>query len=305
MKRSDGGGSWQVHGTLILVQLFFGLNYLAAKVVLREIPPPAWAVIRVWSAALLLLAVARLTGRSLSLPRGDIARLAFYSLFGVVINQWLFVEGLARTSPTHASILMTGIPLATLLFALALRREALVPARVLALGLGLLGVVLVIGRGSGAGAVEATLAGDILILVNATSYSFFLVISKRLLDRVDPLVATAILLSFGALGMLVPGLSSVAALDPRTISDGTWALAAFIVIFPTAAAYLMTTWALSRVESSVVALFIYLQPLIASGLSIAFLGDRIAPREILGAVLVFASVYLALRRPGRARPRSG
>ena len=76
------------------------------------------------------------------------------------------------------------------------------------------------------------------------------------------------------------------------------------VIFPTAAAYLMTTWALSRVESSVVALFIYLQPLIASGLSIAFLGDRIAPREILGAVLVFASVYLALRRPGRARPRS-
>jgi drug/metabolite transporter (DMT)-like permease len=104
---------------------------------------------------------------------------------------------------------------------------------------------------------------------------------------------------------LIPGWSALRSLDVSAVSPAAWGLGAFIVVFPTAAAYFMTVWALARVESSVVALFIYLQPVIATGLSIALLGDRIAPREALGAALVFVSVYFTLRPPGRRPGRPG
>ena len=59
-----------VVGALILVQVFFGLSYLASKVLLDFIPPRAWAVVRVVGAALILLAAVRLLRRPI--PRAPI-----------------------------------------------------------------------------------------------------------------------------------------------------------------------------------------------------------------------------------------
>ena len=99
-----------VLAALVTVQVLFGINYLASKVVLDEIPPRAWALLRVSGAcALLWLAVLLLKRR---LPRDpvDLAKLALFSLFGVVLNQVLFVEGLSRTTPFHSSLINTSIP---------------------------------------------------------------------------------------------------------------------------------------------------------------------------------------------------
>jgi drug/metabolite transporter (DMT)-like permease len=285
-----------VYAALVLVQVFFGLHYLASKVLLREIPPALWALMRVASAAVLLLATARLLGCRLPRSGKVLGRLALYSVFGVVINQLCFVEGLSRTTPSHSSILMAVIPVGTLLFAVLGRQERLTLAKAASFGVALAGVLLVL-RPAATELAGASLAGDLLTVTNALSYSLFLVISKRLLERVDPLAATAVLLAFGTLGMLLPGLPALRGFDATAVSTRTWALGAFIVVFPTALAYLLNYWALARVQSSIVAFFIYLQPLIATSLSVAFLGDGINGWMIAGAALVFFAVYLALR-PG-------
>ncbi|HKQ61106.1 MAG TPA: DMT family transporter [Candidatus Polarisedimenticolaceae bacterium] len=289
-----------VTGALILVQVFFGLHYLAAKVVLREIPPRAWAVLRVAAAAVLLLALARLLGRRLPSAPRDLLRLAVFSVFGVTLNQVLFVEGLARTTPTHSSLINTTIPIGTLICAALLGRERPSWAKAAALAVASGGVWLVIHRGQGPDAT-GVLVGDLLTLINALSYSFFLVITKRLLSRVDALGATAVLLAFGAVGIALIGLPALAHTDLRTVSATAWTLGGFIVVFPTAGAYLLQYWALARVESSVVAFFVYLQPLIAAALSFALLHERPAPRVLAGGLLIFGGVYLALRRPGDRR----
>ena len=156
------------------------------------------------------------------------------------------------------------------------------------------GVLLVL-QPSAAGWATPEVRGDLLILVNALSYALFLVLSKNLLRQVDPLAATVVLLAFGSLGMLIPGLPALAGFDPSAVSPSTWVLGALIVVFPTALAYLLSYWALARVESSRVAFFIYLQPLIAVSLSFAFLGDRLDGATLGGAGLIFLAVYLALR----------
>jgi len=231
-----------VVGALVLVQVFFGVHYLAAKVLLEFIPPRAWAVLRVIPAALLLLIAVRALGHRLPSARGDLLRLAVFSIFGVVINQVCFVEGLSRTTPAHSSIIMTSIPVGALLFGVILGRESLNVWKVLSLVVSFAGVILVILSGLGGAGLEAlsgiggarTVVGDVLTLVNALSYSFFLVISKRLLMRVDPLGATAVLLTFGSLGILLVGGTELLSFSPTAVPPRIWGLAVYIVIFPTA-----------------------------------------------------------------------
>jgi drug/metabolite transporter (DMT)-like permease len=216
----------------------------------------------------------------------------------VVINQLCFVEGLSRTTPSHSSILMAAIPVGTLLFAVLARRERLTVLKTASFGVALVGVLLVL-RPSATELGEASLTGDLLIVINALSYALFLVLSKDLLGRVDPLAATAVLLGFGTLGMLVPGLLALEGFAAGSVSVRTWALGAFIVVFPTALAYHLNYWALARVESSLVAFFIYLQPLIATSLSVALFGERLSSAMLAGAALIFLAVYLVLRPAGR------
>ena len=84
------------------------------------------------------------------------------------------------------------------------------------------------------------------------------------------------------------------------LSGFPWALLGYIVLFPTAGAYWLQYWALARTDSSVVAFFIYLQPVIATSLAVAFLGERPGAQALLGALLIFAAVRLAVRSPDRA-----
>jgi drug/metabolite transporter (DMT)-like permease len=109
--------------------------------------------------------------------------------------------------------------------------------------------------------------------------------------------------------MLLPGLPAAGAFDVATVSARTWALGAFIVVFPTALAYHLSYWALARVDSSLVAFFIYLQPLIATSLSVALFGESLTAWMLAGAALILLAGYLVLRpRPvsrAAARPDRG
>jgi drug/metabolite transporter (DMT)-like permease len=284
-----------VVGALVLVQVLFGIHYLAAKILLVEIPPRTWAVLRVVAAGAVLWGI--VLARRTPLPRDprDIARLALYSLFGVVINQVCFVEGLRRTTPIHSSLINTGIPVLTLVFAVALGRERAGPRKLLAFAVALVGVMLVI-RPDRAGLGDATLVGDLLTVVNATSFALFLVLSKRVLSRTDPLAATAILFGFGSAGILALGWPQLRTFEPLAVPPVIWAIGVFIVLGATVGTYLLNYWSLRRVESSVVALFVYLQPVVAGLLSVTLRGERPEATTLIGGALICAGVYLATIR---------
>ena len=286
----------RVLAALTLIQIFFGVHYLAGKLVLREISPRAWVVLRIVGAAVVLLAAVRLLRRRLPRDPKDLALLAVFSIFGVAVNQICFVEGLARTTVTHSAIMNTLIPAWTLLFAVLLGRERMSTLKALSLVLAIAGVVLVI-RPERASFSSATFVGDLLTMTNSLSYSFFLVISKRAMHRVDAVGATALMFVFGAVPIVLYGASALATTPFASISWAAWGWAAFIVLFPTAGAYVLISWTLARAEASLVALFVYLQPLIAAFLGIVFQGEVLTLRTAAGAALIFAGVYLALGTP--------
>jgi drug/metabolite transporter (DMT)-like permease len=286
-----------VLAALLLVQVFFGFHYLAAKRCMAEMPPLVYASLRAAGGAVLVLGVSLALRRPFP-SRTDAGLLGLWSVLGVVVNQIFFVEGLYRTTAIHSALLNSSIPVMTLLAAVALGRERMSGVKALSVALAVGGVLLIL-RPTASSLAPTTLLGDELTILNGTSYALFLVLAKRVLGRTDALAATAVLLGCGA---VLIGLVSVPAwrgFDLGAVSGGAWAWLAFVVIFPTAGAYLLNNYALARADASVVALFIYLQPVIAAALAMARLGERPPPATWVGGALVFTGVFLALR----PRPR--
>ncbi|TDI31515.1 MAG: DMT family transporter [Acidobacteria bacterium] len=295
-------------GLLVVVQVLFGVHYFAAKIVLAEIPPLAWAGLRVAAAALFLLPLAFLISGRRAVPRpADLARLAGLSLLGVVINQWAFVEGLSRTSITHSALINTGIPVLTLIFAVLMRQERANPGKLASIFLAMLGVLVLLRVDSMV--LDRATRGDLITLINATSFSLFLVLSRPLLTRLDPLMATGFLFAFGSLVLLPLGAPLWLRISPSTLQPATWLWGAFVVLGATVVAYSLNYLALRRMESSVVALFILLQPLLAASADVWVMGSKWTLRLSAATVLIGAGVVCALlagrRRAVTPLPRGG
>ncbi|HEV8268433.1 MAG TPA: DMT family transporter, partial [Thermoanaerobaculia bacterium] len=121
---------------LLFVQLFFGTFAVLGKVAMREVSPFVLAAFRAVFGALLLTLIARLFASDESPPaRRDRVTLALLSLFGVVANQTLYISGLSRTTATNATLLVSTIPVFTVLVGLVSGVER--PTR-----LGLIGVLV-------------------------------------------------------------------------------------------------------------------------------------------------------------------
>lgn len=283
----------RVLAALVLVQVFFAVHYVVAKILLATIPPDAWAAIRVTAAAAVLLVVFVARGGARIAPR-DLLKLAGFSVFGVMLNQICFLEGLSRTTPAHSALINTTIPVATVAFAVLLGREKLRAATAAGIVLAMSGV-LVLLQVEHLELRAEWLQGDLLTQLNAASFAFFLVISRNTIRRVGSFPSTVAVLCFGSIGVSLYGGSSAAAVDPGALTPALWAIAAYIVIGPTVLAYFLNYWALMRVESSHVALFVYLQPILASALSVVWLGEVITARLIVSSCLVFLGVLFATR----------
>ena len=284
---------FRVVSALVLVQVLFGVHYFVAKLILGMMPPLAWAAVRILGAAILLMGYNLLFRRRHPGSLADLCRLALYAVFGVVINQVLFVEGLSRTTPSHSAVINSSIPVATLGFAIAFGQERPSWRKILALVAALSSVLMLLGI-ERFRLEDQLVVGDLLTLANSTSFALFLVLSRRYLQRVDPLGATSWLLALGAAGILGLAAGPLAGVHFGALPARFWWLAAYAIIGATVVTYSLNFYALGHVESSLVALFIYMQPPIATLLSIVFLHERPTLRLYAAGAGIFLAMLLAV-----------
>ncbi len=92
------------------------------------------------------------------------------------------------------------------------------------------------------------------------------------------------------------GLYSLSSVDLGNVGSTAWLSLAAVIIFPTILAYYWNAWALARVEPSVVAVYVYLQPIIGTVLAITILGEEWKNRLFLAMILIFVGVFLVTRK---------
>jgi drug/metabolite transporter (DMT)-like permease len=286
-------------GALVVVQVLFGALSVSGKFVLPYVPPLALALSRLAAAALILFALERIVVRSRMPPARD---LAGFALLGVVLNQGLFLMGLARTSASHAVLLVATIPAFTLGVATLLRHERPTPIKLMGLALSFAGVATLVVA-SGFDLSQGSTVGNLMIAANALSYSVYLVLSRPYLSRYDPLTVIAWTFLFGAVEMALVAAPQLVAVDWAALTPVAWWNFAYILLGATVMTYGLNNWALRHAPASQVASFVYLQPLVGVVLAWVVLDEALTLPVLVAGALILGGVAVANRvAPGRRGP---
>ncbi|PWT94829.1 MAG: hypothetical protein C5B55_02165 [Blastocatellia bacterium] len=282
------------HVGLIVVQILFATWPIFGKLVLRSMSSPTLVFLRVTGAALALVLIQRKITPLFKMPTRDVLWLTFCSIVGVVGNQFLFVKGLSLTTAINATLLSSAIPVFTLFVSIVFGYDNISAKRVFGIALAISGVVLLVNPARADFSVHTTI-GNLLIICNSFLYATYIVISKDLFQRYGALNVITWIFLVGATLSLPAGIYTFRTENLQSVSATVWLAIGFIVLFPTVGAYYLNAWALTKVAPSIVAVYIYLQPLIAFGLAPLVLGERLNTHTLYSALLIFAGVAVVTR----------
>ncbi|HEY2865996.1 MAG TPA: DMT family transporter, partial [Pyrinomonadaceae bacterium] len=283
------------HLALVGVQIFFGSLPVIVKVVLNALPAASLVGFRVGATAVLLAVVQACRGRFWLKRKEDYLKLAVLSFFGVVLNQLLFITGLSLTTASNTSLLAVTIPIFTLAVSSIIGAERLRPRKILGLLLAAVGVILLIDPRKASFASQNTI-GDLMIVGNSLAYGVYVATSKDTITRNGAFRSMMWVFIFASVICVPYGSASLRTVDVPSVSTSIWLLVAYIAVGATAAPYLLNAWALARVNPSIVAIYIYLQPLIGFMMAVVFLGEPIGAMFAAAAALIFAGLFLVTFR---------
>lgn len=274
--------------------LLWTFNYILGKIALRHIDPVSLAVFRFELAGLVMLAV-YFSGRGRTpLRRGDLGKIVALAICGVIVNQGGFTVGLNFTSSDHSAVIASIAPVMVLLFACALRLEALTTAKVLGMIISFLGIILLeTERGSFLHSPFAT--GDAITLVGTVGYATYAVYAKKMARTYDAVSMNTYLVVTAAILLLPLAIRQGLVLEWKSVGWVGWSGVAYMAVCSTVLAYIIFYWALRHLEASRVAVVSYFQPITVILFSIPILGDRPTQHLLAGAALVLFGVYLAER----------
>lgn len=283
---------------LFLVQLLYGFNYTFAKTVMNEgyVKPFGFVLLRVAGATLLFWLM------SLFLPNEKIDKKDFFqlflaSVFGVFINMLLFLKGLEFTTPIHASTIMTITPIVILILSIFMLKERITSLKILGVIIGFIGALILTLYGQSARAADNILLGNLMIFLNAVSYSVYVILIKKLTAKYHPFTFIKWLFLFGLILVTPFGFSEVQEIQWQSFTPYVTFSVIFVVVGATFGTYLLNPLAISRLKASTVGIFIYLQPVIAGLFAILNGVDFVDAIKISAMLLIFLGVYFVSKKP--------
>ena len=286
---------------LFMVQLLYGLNYTIAKLVMNGnfIKPFGFVLLRVAGATFLFWLVSLVVPQE-KIERKDFFKLFIAALFGVVINMLFFFKGLEFTSPIHASAIMTITPIIILVLSAYVLGEKITSLKIAGVVIGLIGALILTIYGKSARAGDNVPLGNVLIFLNAISYSVYVILIKKLTAKYHPFSFIKWLFLFGLIILIPFGYNELTEVQWETFTPNITYSVLFVIIGATFGTYLLNPLALNKLKASTVGIFIYLQPVIA-GLFALYIGaDFIDLLKISAMVLIFTGVYLVTKNPRKA-----
>jgi len=283
---------------LLLVQLFYGVTFTFANDVIDGgyMQPYGFILFRV-SLATVLFWLFSIWTPSEKIDREDFSKFMLAALFGVALNMLAFFKGLQFTTPINGSVIMVTTPIIVLMLSAIIFGERITKVKVAGVLAGLSGALILSIYNRSMGSGDNVLLGNFLILVNAASYSYYLILVKKLTNKYHPYTFIKWLFLFGTVFVLPFGCSELAAVNWSSFTPYIWFSSLFVVVGATFATYLLNPIALRSLSATTVSTFVYIQPIIAGIFAIMMGSDSLSTVKILAAGLIFLGVYLVSKNP--------
>ena len=283
----------RIYGALFLVQIIFGLHYLTTSLIVERIDAFEWTAVRILFAGVFMVLIYR--RKILNFPSGkEWHFLILLSLLGIVLNTALFTKGLELTTPAHASLISCMIPVMTLVFAWLLGQEKMTRYKSLSLITAMSGALILLGIDD-LDIRSDLFIGDVLIFINFSCFGLFLVLSKSVINHHSPIGLSVLVMSIGSVLLLPLSTKNILFSHDIWLDQPwwIWGAAFYSIFFATVVTYSLNYYAMSHVDSSKVALFIYFQPVVAGTLSVALGMDKITLRLIVSSILILSGLLLS------------
>lgn len=280
-------------------EFMWGVSAPLGKVILAGgVTPLMLTDCRMVGAAALFWVLSLFTGRERVEGR-DLLLMFFASLFGIVLNQGLFLFGLGLTSPVNASIITTSSPIITMVLAAVFLGEPVSRLKVGGVFLGALGALILIAGGGGSGDAEGSPLGDVLVVAAQLSFSCYLVLFKRLTSRYSPVTLMKWMFTYASVCVIPFSYNEWACAGLGDVgSDAWWGVAAFVV-GPTFVSYLLLPVGQRFLRPTVTAMYNYVQPIVAT-LAAVWMGvGGFSVLKGVAVVLVFCGVGMVARSKSR------
>jgi drug/metabolite transporter (DMT)-like permease len=280
-----------------LASTIYGLNHTLAKGLMPlVIEPYGFILLRVLGAGIIFWAIS-IFYPSEKIDKKDWLRFIGCAFFGMVLNMLMFFKGLSLSTPINSSVVITLAPVLLLVLSAVFLKERITWLKTVGIGLGLLGALILIlfGAKTQPNAPNIPL-GNLLFIVNAASYSVYLIMVKPLVTKYSSITLMKFFFLFAIIMNFPVGISEFSEVSWMQLSfDSIWKLT-FVVVGTTVLTYLCNIYALKQLSPSTIGAFIYLQPLLAALFAILLGSDSLTPIRVGAAALIFLGVFLSTRR---------
>lgn len=274
----------------------YGINHTIAKGLMPNvIGPYAFIILRVSGAAIVFWGMSIFFPKE-KIDRKDWPRIVLCALFGMVLNMNMFFKGLELSTPINSSVVITLTPVILLVLSAIFLRERITWIKSIGIGIGLIGalVLILFGAKSQENAPNIPI-GNLLFIVNAVSYAFYLIFVKPLVSKYSSITLMKIFFLI-AFFMNIP-IGGSQFLEVAWMDLGfseIWKMI-FVVVGTTVLTYLFNVYALKQLSPSTIGAFIYLQPVLATLFAVFAGADSITPLRLFAAALIFTGVFLSTR----------
>ncbi|MAT79578.1 MAG: EamA family transporter [Flavobacteriales bacterium] len=272
----------------------YGINHTVAKMVMPiYIGSLGLVLLRVLGATILFWTIS-LFFKSKPIEKKDRLTILKCGLFGMSINIAAFIAGLDYSTPVNSSILIIISPIFVVILSFFIFKNKINFIKILGIILGFIGAMILILTADSNSSIGRNIPlGNFLFIVNSISYAYYLIIVKPMAEKYDLITLFKWLFLIGLIFNFPLGINQF--LDVDWASLPLWEAVlpmVFVVVGTTCMTYFLNGYALSKLTSAEVAVFMYLQPIIGVLFAIFTKSDTITLTIVIASMLIFSGVYL-------------
>ena len=228
----------------------------------------------------------------------DMLKIFFAALFALVFNQGVYIFGLSMTSPIDASIVTTTLPIVTMIVAAIYLKEPVTNKKVLGIFVGAMGALILIMSSSNAGSGNGSIMGDLLCLIAQISFSIYLTVFKGLSQKYSPITLNKWMFVYASMCYIPFSYHDVAAIQWAEISTAALLQVGYVVVGGSFLAYICMT-AQRLLRPTVVSMYNYMQPIVASIVTVIIGMATFNMEKGIAIALVFLGVYIVTQSKSR------
>jgi drug/metabolite transporter (DMT)-like permease len=258
------------YASIILAVVFWGLSFVATKIVLESFTPFTLIFIRFSVASCFFLAFMLYRGFPKLRPKAY-GLLFIAALFQPGLYFLCETTGLQYTSASKASLIVATIPIVVLCLSVLFLNERSNWVMILGIGLSVIGVVT-------------------LIIVMAMA--IYTVLMKNLVQTQSTLDLTGLQIFYGALLFAPAFVWEFPRVQWAAVSGRSIIALAGLTLFATLGAFLCFNFALSKMPAAKTAIFLNCVPVVTAIGAWVILNERLTLMQMAGGILVLFSVYL-------------